>query len=348
MSKSTEYALEPGSLVVVSGANGNIASHVVDKLLQLGFRVRGTVRSKDRGGWIADHFGAKYGADKIEVVEVPDMGAPSAFDEAVRGAAGFVHVATPVMENANPNEAVPTVVRGMTNVLQAAAAEPSIKRVVITSSSGAATNPKPNTMFHIDSNMWNEEAVEAAWKPPPYEGLERKLNVYYACKTQGEQAAWKFVDERKPGFVLNAILPNANFGRVVDAGHQAYHSTLGWTKAVWDGFQGDDAALKDQPPQYYINIEDNAWVHAAALLYPDVKGERLFTFAHPYNWNDILAVLRKAYPERKFIDDIPDLGQDLSTVTNERAEELLKRVAGHGWTSLEDSVKQAVEGFAEK
>jgi hypothetical protein len=57
-------------------------------------------------------------------------------------------------------------------------------------------------------------------------------------------------------------------------------------------------------------------VHVAALIYEDVAGEQLFAFANHYTWNDILAVFRKLYPQRKFIDDIPDLGQDLSMVAN--------------------------------
>jgi hypothetical protein len=77
-----------------------------------------------------------------------------------------------------------------------------------------------------------------------------------------------------------------------------------------------------------------------------VQNERLFTFAYPYNWNDILAILRKLHPDRKFIDDIPDLGRDLSEVTNERAEELLKRWSGHGWINLEQTVEQSIQEYA--
>jgi nucleoside-diphosphate-sugar epimerase len=339
-------AIPLGSLVVVSGANGNIASHVVDQLLKAGYRVRGTVRNPTKEQWLADYFNKKYGAGKFELAQVSDMSDDGAFDEVVKGASGFIHTATPVMESADPNAAIPVVVKGTVNALEACAKEPSVVRVVLTSSSGACTAPKPNKAFKIDSTTWNEEAVNAAWAPPPYEGFERTLNVYYAGKTLGEKAAWDFVREKSPGFVLNTILPNANFGPVLDSEHQKYHSTLGWVRALWNGFEGEDAALKSQPPQYYINIVDNAIVHVAALVYTDVQNERLFTFAYPYNWNDILAILRKLHPDRKFIDDIPDLGRDLSEVTNERAEELLKRWSGHGWINLEQTVEQSIQEYA--
>ena len=84
-------------------------------------------------------------------------------------------------------------------------------------------------------------------------------------------------------------------------------------------------------------------MHVAALIFPDVKGERLFSFAYPYTWNDILAIFRKLYPQKKFIDDIPDVGQDLSKVANGRAEELVKRIKGTGWESLEASVKAVAD-----
>ncbi len=216
--------------------------------------------------------------------------------------------------------------------------------MVLTSSSGACTAPKPNKVFTIDSNTWNEESVAEAWKPPPYEGFERKLAVYYASKTQGEQAAWKFMKERSPHFVLNTVLPNANFGSATDSAHQGHHSTLGWLEAAYNNFAGQEDII-EQPPQYFINIEDDAAVHIAALIYGDVKNERLFAFAYPYNWNDVLASFRKLYPNRKYRDDIPGQGRDLSKVANERAEELLKRLTGHGWTSLEDTIKQTVDSY---
>jgi nucleoside-diphosphate-sugar epimerase len=83
---------------VTDGAGkGFIASHVCDQLLRAGYRVRGTVRSKNRGGWVEKYFTDNYGRGKFEVMEVPEMANEGAFDEAVKGAAGFCHVATPVV-----------------------------------------------------------------------------------------------------------------------------------------------------------------------------------------------------------------------------------------------------------
>lgn len=344
MSSSVDFTIAPGSLIVVTGANGFIASHVVDQLLQAGFRVRGTVRSAKRGGWTVDYFKGKYGAGKFELIEVPEMGDPGAFDEAVKGAAGYIQMATPVMESYDPNVAVPNVVDGVLNGLKAAASEPSIKRFVMTSSSTAAVSPQPNKEFSVTPETWNDEVVKQAWKPP-YEGVQKRLDVYTATKTESEKAAWKWIKENKPNFVLNAVLPNANMGKVLSPEYQGAPSTVGWIKALWNGFEGQED-LKENPPQYFVNVQDTARVHVGALLYPDVNNERLFAWAAPYNWNDILAILRNLYPDRKFIEDIPDLGRDLSKVSNERAEEIVKRFGGPGWTSLEDSIRDAAVGWA--
>ncbi|RDW91717.1 aldehyde reductase II [Coleophoma crateriformis] len=325
--KSEDLSISLGSLVVVTGANGFIASHICDQLLALGYHVRGTVRNTNRAGWMLPFFEARYGTGKFSLVEVPDMAASGAYDKAVIGASGLCHVATPVMQSYNPHEGIPVVVNGTLNALEAAAKAPSVKRVVLTSSSTAAASPQPNKAFLIDSNTWNEMAVEAAWAPPPYEGDQRRLDVYSASKTQGEQAG--------------GILPNANMGKILSIEHQGYPSTAGWIKALWNGFEGQED-LKFNPPQYYVNV-DNARVHVAALIFEDVQGERLFSFAHPYSWNDILAIFRKLYPQRKFLEDIPGLGEDKSVVANERAEELLKRLGRSGWTSLEESIKNITE-----
>jgi len=74
-----------GSLVLVTGANGFIASHVVDQLLESGYHVRGTVRNISKCQWMEEQFNSKYGAGKLELVVVSDMSAKGAYDDAVKG-----------------------------------------------------------------------------------------------------------------------------------------------------------------------------------------------------------------------------------------------------------------------
>ncbi|KAI0837182.1 NAD(P)-binding protein [Hypoxylon sp. FL0890] len=343
---NSNVVISPGSLVVVTGANGLMGGHVADQLLQRGYLVRGTVRSASRDQWVKEHFDKKYGPGKFELVEVSDMVGSGAFDEAVKGASGFVHAAAPLMIATDPNATIPIAVESTLRFLESAAKEPGIKRVVLTSSSGACSSPWRSQPL-IDSSVWNEAAVEAAYAPPPYDEERRTAEVYYAGKTKSEQAAWKWVQEHKPSFTFNAVLPSVSLGPPVDVVHQGYRSTIAWIKTAFE--KGEALKLKDlhaMAPQYYVDFRDAAAVHVAALVYPDVSGERLFAFASPFNWNDILRVLKRAHPQHKFSEEIPGIGRYESKVTHERAEELLKRLTGHGWISLEDSVKANAEGLA--
>lgn len=80
-----------------------------------------------------------------------------------------------------------------------------------------------------------------------------------------------------------------------------------------------------------------------ALLDSMVEGQRIFGYAEPYTWNELLAIFRRKYPDLVFMDDIPDQGQDLSRVANEGAIEILKRMGRTGFVPLEDTIDAAVQ-----
>ena len=82
---SLSAAIPTGSLILVTGANGYIASHIVDQLLQLDYRVRGTSRTATKLEWLKARSDVKYGKDKFEIAVVKDMAEPGAFDQAVEG-----------------------------------------------------------------------------------------------------------------------------------------------------------------------------------------------------------------------------------------------------------------------
>ncbi|KAK8064558.1 beta-glucosidase 1 [Apiospora phragmitis] len=173
------------------------------------------------------------------------------------------------------------------------------------------------------------------------------LDVYYASKTKGEQVAWAWVQEHARRFVFNTLLPDTNFGSVLDARHQGHHGTHAWIKALYDrGVRAVPPEIGNQPPQSFVNIQDDAVLQVAALIYDDVRNERLFAFAHHYNFDDILAVLRKVCPpSHRLAAGFPGQGRNLTTVPNARARALVVRMTGRGWTSLEDTVRQAIQGY---
>ncbi|OPB45378.1 hypothetical protein A0O28_0075880 [Trichoderma guizhouense] len=136
-----EYAIPPGSLVLVTGANGYIASHIVNELLELGFKVRGTVREEKP--WLDRFFEEKYGKGRFESIVVRAMEDDKAFALAAAGASGVIHVASDGSFANEPDRVIPTVKNGTIHALQAAS-QSSVKRFVLTSSSVAAIIPETN------------------------------------------------------------------------------------------------------------------------------------------------------------------------------------------------------------
>ena len=77
--------IAPGSLILVTGVNGFIASHVADQLIQAGYRVRGTARDTTKTQWIKELFDRRYGEGRFEAVVMKDMAEDGAFDGVCKG-----------------------------------------------------------------------------------------------------------------------------------------------------------------------------------------------------------------------------------------------------------------------
>jgi hypothetical protein len=88
-------------------------------------------------------------------------------------------------------------------------------------------------------------------------------------------------------------------------------------------------------------------LHVAALIDQQLKDERIQGWAVPFNWNDVLAILRRAYPERQFVDDLPGMGKILATTDDTLARRLLKEWAQQDdWMVLEEGIRETVKSFA--
>jgi nucleoside-diphosphate-sugar epimerase len=95
-------AVSPPAKVLVTGANGYLATWVVKKYLEAGFSVRGTVRSLSKSVFLKDKF-AHYG-DRFELVVVEDITKEGAFDEAVKDVDAIAHTASPFhYKSTNPD-----------------------------------------------------------------------------------------------------------------------------------------------------------------------------------------------------------------------------------------------------
>jgi len=95
-------AISPPARVLVTGANGYLATWVLKKYLEAGYSVRGTVRSLSKSAFLNDKF-AHY-CDRFELVVVEDITKDGAFDEAVKGVDAIAHTASPFhYKSTNPD-----------------------------------------------------------------------------------------------------------------------------------------------------------------------------------------------------------------------------------------------------
>ncbi|KAL6409585.1 hypothetical protein AUP68_05961 [Ilyonectria robusta] len=189
-------------IVLVTGANGYIAGPVIELFLKAGYAVRGTVRSKASANALVEAL-SQY-RDDLEIVEVPDIVAPGAFDTAVKGIHAIAHLASPVsFRFTDPDPVLEAAVEGTRGILESALKEPSIKSVVLMSSIAAVMNKKEDSPRFTEAD-WNTEALDQV------KILGKKTPgplIYVASKVASERAFWEFRIEKKPSFSMSAINP---------------------------------------------------------------------------------------------------------------------------------------------
>ncbi|GIZ41043.1 hypothetical protein CKM354_000436000 [Cercospora kikuchii] len=335
MAGNDNNAIPAGSLILVTGINGYVASHVADQLLKRGYHVRGTARSAAKLEGILKTLRARNPGAVVEGVVIEDMQAEGAFSEAMQAVAGVAHLAADLSMSPDPNVVIPATVTGVKRALEAAAATSSVKRVVYTSSVVSLPGFAPGVAGQITADDWNEEAVKAAWAPPPYDE-SRILPVYSASKTESEQEAWKYVKEQKPSFVFNTVLPALVWGPVLEGANM---SSAGYIYGVLGGDERAIQFYRSFPVVgWHTDVEDSAILHVAALLDEDVKGERIFAFGEPFSYQKLIDTAKKINPSKTdYPEPTPGDQENRVTVDTSRGVELLKKYGRDGFKSLEQS-----------
>ncbi|MBA0716903.1 hypothetical protein Golax_004757 [Gossypium laxum] len=185
-----------GGKVCVTGAAGFLASWLVKRLLLSGYHVIGTVRDPANEKKLAHLWRLDGAKERLKLVRA-DLLEEGSFDDAIMGCQGVFHTASPM-------EILEPAVKGTLNVLGSCKKNPSLRRVVLTSSS--------STVRARDDFDYKIPLDETSWSSLE---LCETLQVWYAlAKTQAEKAAWEFCNENKidlvtvlPAFVIGPSLP---------------------------------------------------------------------------------------------------------------------------------------------
>ncbi|XP_028110603.1 tetraketide alpha-pyrone reductase 1-like [Camellia sinensis] len=184
--------------VCVTGASGFIASWLIKRLLLSGYRVIGIVRDPGNNEKLRHLWRLEGAKERLELVRA-DLMEEGRFDDAIMGCHGVFHIASPVLgqPSSDPKaEILIPAIEGTLNILSSCKKNPSLKRVILTSSSStvrARDDFDPNVP--LDESSWS--SVE----------LCERLQIWYALsKTLAERTAWEFCKDNKIDLVT--VLPS--------------------------------------------------------------------------------------------------------------------------------------------
>ena len=330
-SSSPKLALPKGSLVLVTGSTGYIGSWVTHEFVKQGYRVRASVRSQEKFNLLSSVISKEFGAGKVEASIVTDFASPDGYAEAIKGVDAVVHVATDTSFSSDPDVVVKNAVESTKGLLNLARKEPSVKRVVLTSSSVALAFHDPKTTFKFSDKVWNDTSVEQMHT------ANSGYITYAASKTLGEKAFW----EGDASFVRNTVLPSFTIGPALDDNFRS--STHSWLRGAWNNDEQQIATLKMIGPyQWFINVQDIARLHVGAIIFEDVQNQRLLGLAGKYTYNDTMDLFRKVDPERPLPAKFDELSEDTTEADATSALKVLKLFGQDSFIGLEQTVKENI------
>ncbi|MEV6774452.1 NAD-dependent epimerase/dehydratase family protein [Nocardia sp. NPDC051030] len=249
-------------LVLVTGASGYLAGHIISELVDHGYRVRGTVRSLDRA--------PKHLPAEVDFVAA-DLGSDAGWDKAVADCRYVIHAASPFppSEPKHEDELIRPAVDGTRRLLRAAAAA-GVARVVLTSSVAAIMyGHRGRTLTEDD---WSELAA---------------CDAYPKSKTLAERAAWDFVAEH-PELELAVINPGMIIGPVQHAG-------LGTSVGAIRTLLAGDFPAVPRLNFATVDVRDVATAHRLAMELPDAAGNRYITAGEQLSLPEMARILAGRY-----------------------------------------------------
>ncbi|HEX4870700.1 MAG TPA: aldehyde reductase [Nevskiaceae bacterium] len=268
--------------VLVTGAAGYVASWIVRRLLEQGYRVHGTVRdpAKPRGLEHLHRLAEQYPGQLT--LFAADLLQPGSFAAAMQGCEVVMHTASPFITSGFTDAEAALVrpaVEGTRNVLETCNTVASVRRVVLTSSVVA--------IYGDNADAGGRVLTEADWntssslhhQPYPYSKVcaERE-----AWKIHDAQTRWRLVTIN-PGLVLGPALTRASDSYSFTVIRQLVNGTM---------FLG-------APPLdiSVVDVRDVAEAHLRAAFTPAAEG-RYITAAATTRFLALGRLLRKRYGSR--------------------------------------------------
>lgn len=311
--------------VLVTGATGFIAGHVIHQLIEAGHEVIGTARSASRAGPLNQALSAYAGRPVSIEIREADLSSDKGWAEAAAGVDFVQHIASPIPSHVpkDANELIIPARDGALSVLKAAKAA-GVKRVVMTSSMAACAygwgdaRPNPVTEEH-----WSKETAEADTTP------------YTRSKTIAERAAWDYVSGEGKGLELTTINPGAVLGPVMSGDFSASVEIL--TQLM-------SGKLPGTPRVGFVivDVRDVAAAHVLAMTHPAAAGER-FLVGDRFMWfSEVAAVLRDQFPDYRGkvpAKELPGWMVKLIALVNPPAKQIIPEIGRERHISAEKATR---------
>ncbi|KAI5958210.1 hypothetical protein KGF57_002565 [Candida theae] len=325
--------------VLVTGATGFIAQHVIKELLKQGYDVIGTVRSEAKGKYLSGLFDST----RFTYAVVSDVVAKGAFDEVLESQKDietFIHTASPVdFQVKDVQKALLTpAIEGTKNVLNAIEKYGNVKTVIVTSSTAAVRDSSGNRDpdERITESTWNKITLE--------QGLASGRLGYDAAKTFAEKEVWRFAEKHEQNFNVITVNPTFVFGP------QAFE--IKDLNNLNESAEMVNRVLKlkstDTIPHHvsrFIDVRDVAKAHVEAVKRPnELKGTRLMLLSYGCTNELIAYIINQHFPSV----DIPKGSmqtheQQLKVGDMKWDNSKTKSLLKHEFISLEDSIVDTVQ-----
>ena len=241
--------------VLVTGSTGFIGLHCIHQLIEKGYSVNGTLRSKSREEEVRSSLKKANLSDANLSLYECDLMSDDGWEKAIDGCDYVLHIASPFINGLpdHEDELIKPALTGTQRILKLSATNPQIKKIIITSS------------FAAVGDTFNGQTVfnESDWSDPN----NNKISAYNKSKTLAEKSAWDFM-ESNPSFKLTVINPVGVIGPMLsdDIGT----SNL-FVKKILDGSTPGNPGLHIG----FVDVRDVARAHVDSIKNEKSNNKRI-------------------------------------------------------------------------
>ncbi len=256
--------IDTSSPVMISGATGYVAGHIVKLLLEAGVTVHAPVRDPSKAEklkYLNEIAENSPGQIKYFKANLMDDGS---YGEAMAGCSIVFHTASPFTTDVKDpqKELIDPALLGTRNVLEEANRTESVRRVVLTSSCAAIYGDNADVQKApggvLTEEVWN---TTSSLNHQPYS----------YSKTVAEREAWK-IAKQQSRWDLVVINPSLVIGPGINP--HATSESFSLIRQIGDG------SMKSGAPRFgfgAVDVRDLAYAHLAAAYVPEAKGRHIIS-----------------------------------------------------------------------